>query len=71
MIRPDPRTIKALAHSASQHPEILEWLQAWKSQELERLPHATTNTALFQGRCQVLDEVVDLVKQAPALAAKV
>lgn len=71
MIRPDPRVIKALAHSVGQHPEILEWLLAWKMQELERLPNCTTNTALFQGRCQVLDEVVDFVKQAPALAAKV
>jgi hypothetical protein len=70
MIRPDPRTTKAIAHSVMQHPEILEWLQAWKAQELERLPFTTTNTALFQGRCQVLDEVVDFVKQAPALAAK-
>jgi len=71
MIRPDLRVTKALAHFAVQHPEFLEWLQAWKMQELERLPHATTNTALFQGRCQVLDEVVDFVKQAPAIAAKV
>lgn len=70
MIKPEPRVIAALAATSRQFPDILEWLEAWYMQELRRLPDAVNNPAVFQGRCQVLGEVYDLVKQSPALAAK-
>lgn len=70
MIRPDPRVLKALAITVRQHPEVLEWMRAWREQELKRLPYATNHAALFQGRCQVLDDLVSVVEEAPALAAK-
>jgi hypothetical protein len=70
MIKPDTRVIKALAASVRAYPEILEWIEEWRMSELERLPQAVANPTLFQGRCQVLNEVADLVKSAPAFAAK-
>lgn len=70
MIRPDEPVIKALASAVRQHPEILEWLSAWRSHELDQLPSAVNNPAVYQGRCQVLGELYKLAKDAPALAAK-
>ena len=70
MIKPEPQVIKALALTVRQHPEILEWLEQWEMHELRRLPSAVNHPAVFQGRCQVLGEVVSLAKEAPALAAK-
>lgn len=70
MIRPDERTTRALANVVQHHPEVVEWIAAWRMHELHRLPQAINNPALFQGRCQVLDELYAIVKQAPASAAK-
>lgn len=70
MIQSNPNVVKALALTVRTYPEILTWLEEWRMSELERLPQAITNPALFQGRCQVLSEVADFVKNAPAYAAK-
>jgi hypothetical protein len=70
VIRPDERVIKALAVTARQYPEVLEWLRDWRQHELEQLPMAVNNPAPLQGRCQVLGELYKLVKEAPDLAAK-
>lgn len=70
MIKPDSHVVKALAAAVRTHPEILEWLEGWRMSELERLPQAVANPTLFQGRCQVLSEITDLVRAAPAFAAK-
>jgi hypothetical protein len=48
----------------------VEWMNAWRMHELQRLPYAINNPTLFQGRCQVLDELIAVVKQAPVSAAK-
>ena len=71
MTRPDERTMKALANVAQHYPEVVAWISAWRMQELHRVPHAINNPTLFQGRCQVLDELYAIVKQAPVSAAKV
>jgi hypothetical protein len=70
MIRPDPNTVKLMAVIARQHPDFLEWLGEWRTRELEALPHAANNTALMQGRCQVLGELYKFAKESPELAAK-
>lgn len=70
MIRPDERVTKALAVTARQYPEVLEWLRDWRQHELEQLPIAVNNPAPLQGRCQVLGELYKLVKEAPDLVAK-
>lgn len=70
MIKPEPHVIKALAAVARTHPDVLEWLERWRMTELDRLPQAIATPALFQGRCQVLNEITDLVRSAPDLAAK-
>jgi hypothetical protein len=70
MIRPDPKVVRALAVTARQYPEVLEWLRDWRSHELESLPLAKDNLTVMQGRCQVLGELYKLVKEAPELAAK-
>ena len=70
MIKPEPQIIKHLAIMSRQYPEILEWLEGWEMSELRRLPSAVNQPAVFQGRCQVLNELVTLIKGSPELAAK-
>jgi hypothetical protein len=70
MIKPDPRDVKIVATVVRQHPEFLEWLARWRMHELERLPSATNNPAVFQGRCQILGELYEFAKESPAIAAK-
>ena len=70
MIRPSPEVIKALAASVRQYPVIAEWLQEWRMHELEQLPNVAQNTALAQGRCQILSELTKYIEQSPEIAAK-
>jgi hypothetical protein len=70
MIKPEPRIIKGLAMSVHQHPELLEWLDGLLVHEIKRLPYAIENPAVFQGRCQMLVELIEFAKETPAVAAK-
>lgn len=70
MIKPEPQVIKALATTVRQNPELLEWIEQWYRRELESLPSAVNQPAVFQGRCQVLGELYKFAKDSPALAAK-
>jgi hypothetical protein len=70
MIKPEPQVVKSLAFFVRQHPEVLAWLKDWELRELKRLPNAVEYPAVFQGRCQVLSEIVNLAEEAPAMAAK-
>jgi hypothetical protein len=70
MIRPTPEVTKALAASVRQYPVIAKWLQEWRMHELEQLPNVAQNTALAQGRCQILSELTKYIEQSPEIAAK-
>jgi hypothetical protein len=70
MIRPSPQVVRAFAGVAKQYPDVLEFVRDWKLHELEALPMATQNSAVAQGRCQVLGELYKLLASAPDLAAK-
>lgn len=70
MIKPDPKLVKVVAAMVRQYPDFLDWLEEWRTRELEALPHAANNTALMQGRCQVLGELYKFAKESPELAAK-
>ena len=70
MIRPPPEVITALATSVRQYPIIAEWLKEWRMHELEQLPSVAQNTALAQGRCQILTELSKFVSESPEIAAK-
>jgi len=70
VIKPPPQVLKTLAYVSRQHPELLEWLEEWQMRELKRLPNAVDNVAVYQGRCQVLGELAQVVKQSPEIAAK-
>ena len=70
MIRPDLEVVKSLATVERQHTDIVKWLEAWRKHELEQLPNVTQNVALAQGRCQILAELVKLIKESPEYAAK-
>tara|TARA_R100001126_G_C4744205_1_gene109844 strand:- start:31 stop:240 length:210 start_codon:yes stop_codon:yes gene_type:complete len=65
MIRADERTLKAFAHIAQNVPIAVEWLESWRDLELDRLPQVIDNVAVAQGRCQVLGEIISLIKNAP------
>jgi hypothetical protein len=69
MIRPSPEVVKALAVTVRQYPAVLEFLRDWRMHELEQLPQALANSALSQGRCQVLGELYKLVNESPDMAA--
>lgn len=69
MIRPTPQVTMALAATVRQFPVLLDWLREWEMQELRRLPNAVDNTGIYQGRCQVLGELVKFASDAPNLAA--
>jgi hypothetical protein len=68
MRHPELKVTKALAMVVRQYPEILEWLGEWRMIELEKLPHVINNTALQQGRCQLLGELYKFAKDAPETA---
>lgn len=70
MIRPTDQVLKALATVVRQYPDILTFLNEWKTHELDQLPFALQNSAVAQGRCQVLSELVKLMQNSPDLAAK-
>lgn len=70
MIKPDPQIVKSVAAVVRQHPELLEWIGEWRTHELDQLPNAINNPAVYQGRCQVLGELYKFAKDAPSLAAK-
>jgi hypothetical protein len=69
MIKPEPQVIKGLAQAVRQHPEILVWMEGVLAQELKRLPYAIDNPAVFQGRCQIVVELIEFAKNTPAMAA--
>jgi hypothetical protein len=70
MIKPEPQVIKGLAMATRQHPEILAWLKAVHAHELNRLPYTTANPTVFQGRCQMTNELIEFLEQVPSIAAK-
>ena len=65
MISPKPEVVKSIATVSRQYPAILEWLKEWRDHELQTLPSVLQNTALAQGRCQVLSEITRLIEQSP------
>lgn len=70
MIKPEPQVLKGLAMAVRQHPEVLVWLEGVLAHEMRRLPYAVENPAVFQGRCQMISELIEFAKQSPAVAAK-
>jgi hypothetical protein len=70
MLRPDTKITKALGTAVRQHPELLLWLENILTHEMKRLPYAVDNPAVFQGRCQMISELIEFAKESPALAAK-
>jgi|TARA_R100000995_G_C3466258_1_gene115848 hypothetical protein len=65
MINPKPEVVQSIAVVCRQYPEVLEWLKEWRDHELQTLPSVLQNTALAQGRCQVLSEITRLIEQSP------
>jgi hypothetical protein len=70
VIRPDPKITKVLGVAVRQHPELLWWLENVLAHEMKRLPYAVDNPAVFQGRCQMVTELLEFAKESPVLAAK-
>jgi hypothetical protein len=70
MIKPEPQVIRGLANAVRQHPELLVWMEGVLAHEMKRLPYAVENPAVFQGRCQMMTELIEFAKQSPAMAAK-
>jgi|SanBayMetagenome_1026888.scaffolds.fasta_scaffold230480_2 hypothetical protein len=69
-MRPTPQQLQTIARVAKQHPEFVDWLTEIRSQELDSLPYVVNNPQLTQGRCQMVTEIIKLLKDAPSLAAR-
>lgn len=69
-MRPNPKQLEAFAHVTRHNRDVVEFLVQWKDDELARLPQAVSNTGIFQGRCQVLQELVKLLQEAQNPVAK-
>lgn len=63
--RPTPELIRQLVQMQRQYPDVLTFFIAWRDRELGSLPYAVQNSAAYQGRCQVLTELVKLIETAP------
>lgn len=70
MKRPDPLVVRQAADVSRQYQDLMVWLADWRMAELERLPRAVEHTGIYQGRCQVLEELYEFLRDAPNLAAK-
>lgn len=64
MRRPTVEEFEQLARSVRSNPYLLRWVARWRDEELRALPNAINNTALSQGRCQVLNELTKLLEEA-------
>lgn len=67
---PNNNELKQLAAFSRGYPDAVAFFCEWKDKELDQLPHATGNTPVAQGRCQVLKELTKLLIDAPDIAAK-
>jgi hypothetical protein len=68
-LRPTAEVIRALAVVSRSHPVVVGFITDWFNKELSQLPYASGNSAVSQGRCQVLGELNKLLQDAPELAA--
>lgn len=68
MQKPDPEIIRAFAYTAQNVPMVKKFFVDWAASELKRLPVVLNQTAVAQGRCQVLGEIASLFEEAPDLA---
>ena len=69
MIKPDNEVIRAFSHIAQNVPAAKAYLDEQYHIELKRLPNANGSTGIAQGRCQVLQEISDLLNDAPEIVA--
>lgn len=58
MKKPTEEQAYQLSLISRNYPHVLTWLESWYMEELKRLPSVTANTALAQGRCLVLSELI-------------
>jgi len=70
MIRPDHEQLQVLQIVARTQPRFVQFLKDWKDQELGLLPQRLQNTAVYQGRCQMIDELIKLFEPTPVGGAK-
>jgi hypothetical protein len=68
--RPSNEVIEDAARVAKHNVRLLEFLRDWEKRELAELPVRTDNVAVGQGRCQVLQELVKFLDEAPSTVAK-
>jgi len=68
MLKPEPEVIRAFAYTAQNVPAVKQFISEWATMELKRLPVTVNNTAVAQGRCQVLGELSEFFDKAPTMA---
>ena len=69
MIKPNEEVVRAFAHIAQNVPAAKAFLDEQYHTELKRLPSANGSTGIAQGRCQVLQEISNLLNDAPEIVA--
>jgi hypothetical protein len=68
--RPEKDVVEDAAKVAKHNVKLLNYLKSWQQRELTELPLRTENVAVFQGRCQVLGELIEFLDEAPRIMAK-
>jgi len=49
---------------------LVNFLREWRDREHAELPYRIEHTAIQQGRCQVLKELLEFIEEAPEYVAK-
>ena len=70
MIQPSEQVIQGWFHISQNVPSVRDWIVECAKVELHRLPSTINNTAIAQGRCQVLEELRGFLENSPELAAE-
>lgn len=70
MRRPNEQVLNSIAKISKQFPDVVAWVQEWRTAELDQLPMVTGSTGVAQGRCQVLMELLRLLNEAPDKAGQ-
>ena len=65
MISPAPEVLHDLVIIMRQYPNFVNFIKEWRQHELDQLPSVLQNTALAQGRCQVLSELLKVITASP------
>ena len=67
----DARMVQTTLQIVTHHSAFVEWVEAWRLTELERLAYVKGDVGVQQGRVQILDELSKMFRNADVDSARV